>query len=222
MDGAESFGASEAAHSDFFVLFGSGGAGGEVFGDKDSHPFGDEAGSGDEFEEFAEPASAVPGFFVEFAFGGGEWRFVRFFAAGDEFPEELTGGVAVLADHEDVAIGEDGHDHDGARVSDDVALGFDAGGFDDQVATDTEDTALVEHFGGEYARFSSLQNSPFRTERTGTTSSTENLASPHVKTPRGLPKIKCKSSCAACGKREAANILQADAKQRYGNQHDYS
>jgi len=78
---------------------------------------------------------------------------MRFFAAGDEFPEELAGGVAILANHEDVPIGEDGHDHDGAGVSDDVAMGFDAGGFDDQVAADAEDAALVEGFGGENFRF---------------------------------------------------------------------
>jgi len=153
VDGAQDFGPSEAAHGDFFVLFGSGRAGGEVFGEEDGHPLGDEAGSGDELKKLTEAACAVAGFFVELAFGRGERGFVRFFAAGDEFPEELAGGVAILANHEDVAIGEDGHDHDGAGVSDDVAMGFDAGGFDDQVAADAEDAALVEGFGGENFRF---------------------------------------------------------------------
>ncbi len=160
VNGTENFCASEAAHGDFFVFFGSGGAGGEAFGDEDGHPFGDEAGSGNEPEEFAEAAGAVAGFLVKFAFGGGEGRFVRFFAAGDEFPEELAGGVAILANHEDIAIGEDGHDHDGAGMGDDVTLGFDAGGLDNQVAADTEDPALVEGFGGEDTRSLVLFSGP--------------------------------------------------------------
>src|ERR1700683_1074650 len=148
VDGAEDFFAGEAAHGDFFVFFGGGGAGGKAFGNEDGHPLGDEAGSGDEGEKFAEAARFVAGFFVELAFGGSEGRFVRFFAAGDEFPEELVNGVAVLANHEDVAIGEDGHGDNGARVSDDVTMGLDAGGFDDEVATNAEDAALIEGFGG--------------------------------------------------------------------------
>jgi hypothetical protein len=70
----------------------------------------------------------------------------------------LSGGVAILALHDDervaLAFGiVDGEDDDRAVVADDVAGGLDSVGLDDVVAEDLEERALIlkggrEDFGG--------------------------------------------------------------------------
>ena len=150
----------ERGHMEFdlFVVFGRGLAEGEVFGEQDVHGFGEEAGAGEVLDVAGPFFGAVAGLFDELAFGGGDELFAGFDAASGEFEEELTGGVAVLADEQDagvggVGFGVDGEDDDGVVVADDVAFGADAAGFDDFVGGDVEDFAFVDGFGGEGAGF---------------------------------------------------------------------
>ena len=143
---------------DALVVFRGGLAEGEVFGEEDVHGFGEEAGAGEVFDVLRPLFGAVASLFDELAFGGGDELFAGFDAASGEFEEELAGGVAVLADEEDVGVGGvgfsvDGEDDDGAVVADDVACGVDAAGFGDFVAGDEEDFALVDGLRGEGASF---------------------------------------------------------------------
>jgi len=69
-------------------------------------------------------------------------------AAGDEFPEIASHGMAILADKEQAAVVEDGKDDDGAVVDDEVARGADAAGLDDRVAANVENAAAEKSFTG--------------------------------------------------------------------------
>jgi hypothetical protein len=66
---------------------------------------------------------------------------VFFAMPSDEFPHISLGCVAILADQQDAAVGEDGkHDH-GAGVNDHLADGLDAAGLEDVVAVEGKDSA---------------------------------------------------------------------------------
>ena len=77
----------------------------DVAGEVDLHPFAEEAGAGEVFGEEGPAFGAVAGLFDHLALGGGEGGFAGLDAAGGEFEEELAGGVAVLADEDDVGVG---------------------------------------------------------------------------------------------------------------------
>ena len=124
------------------------GAGAKIACDVNDHAFADEAGSGEEVENFLPAARGVAGLFEEFSFRAGERMLAGFDAAGDEFPEIASYGMAILADEEQAAVVEDGKDDDGAVVDDEVARGADAAGLDDRVAANAEDAAAEESFGG--------------------------------------------------------------------------
>src|SRR5579863_8746022 len=72
--------------------------------------------------------------------------FVGLLVAGDELPQELPGGVAILADEDEAAVGEHGKHDDRTGVDDDFAHGLDAAGLDDSVASQGEDAALEQDF----------------------------------------------------------------------------
>lgn len=111
-DAALDFGESEDARGDAFVGFLLGDARFQALGEKDHHVFFEEAGGGEEIEDGAHAAGGVARFFEEFAVSAVEEVFAIVFAAGDEFPEELFSGVAVLANHEDTSVWENGEDND--------------------------------------------------------------------------------------------------------------
>ncbi len=79
-------------------------AGDEAFGQEDLHGFTEEAGAGVVLDEGLPLFGAVAGFFFEFALGSGEGIFAGFELARGQFPEELIGGVAVLALDDDPGI----------------------------------------------------------------------------------------------------------------------
>ena len=135
---------------------GCGGAGGDVFGEVDLHPLAEEAGAGVVAGEEGPLAGAEAGLFDHLALGGGEGSLAGLDASGGEFEEVLAGGVAVLADEDDVGVawlefagGIDGEDDDGAVVVDDVAGDDGAVGLFHFVGGDVEDFALVGDLGGE-------------------------------------------------------------------------
>jgi len=149
VDEAKDLGERGHVDLDFFVVFGSGFAQGEVFGEEDVHGFGEEAGAGEVLDVLGPLFGAVAGFFDELAFGGRDELFAGLDAAGGELEKELAGGVAILADEQDVGVfgvgfGVDGEDDDGAVVADDVAGGADAAGLGDIVCGDPEDAAFVD------------------------------------------------------------------------------
>jgi len=150
----EEFGERDVEEIDFFVEFGLGDSGFEVFGEVDLHGLGDEAGTGKVADEAGPFAGAEAGLFDELAFGGGEGSFAGIDGAGGEFEEILGGGVAVLALDEDEGVGGirggvDGEDDDGAIVADDVAGSGDAVGFGDFVGGDGEDFSFEGYLRGE-------------------------------------------------------------------------
>lgn len=124
-------------------------AGGESGGAEGDHALADEAGSGENVHHFHEFFRAVAGFFGEFAAGACERAFAGLHASGDDFKKIIANGVAILADHDDAAVAEDGQQDDGAAVGDDVARGFDAAGLDDDVLADSENFAGIENFAGK-------------------------------------------------------------------------
>jgi len=151
VDEAKDLGERGHADLDLFVVFGSGFAQGEVFGEQDVHGFGKEAGAGEVLDVLGPLFGAVTGFFDELAFGGGDELFAGLDAASGELEKELAGGVAILADEQDVGVfgvglGIDGEDDDGAVVADDVAGGANAAGLGDLVGGDPEDAAFVDGF----------------------------------------------------------------------------
>ena len=133
-----------------FVGFGMGMALAEALGCEDVHGFLDEARGWIEVQELFVAAGGVAGFFGEFAAGGGYRLFTAVDAAGYQLPQVLGGGVAVLADEQDAAVVENGEDYYGARVDDNVASDFQAAGFDEVVAADVKDRAVIEGLLVEY------------------------------------------------------------------------
>lgn len=139
----------EGANGDAFVGFGMRRAGAKIARDVNDHAFADEAGGGEEVENFLPAARGVAGFFEEFALRAEERQLARLDASGDEFPKIASHGMAILADEEQTAVVEDGKDDDGAVVDDEVAGGADSAGLDDRVAPDAEDAAAEESLGGD-------------------------------------------------------------------------
>jgi hypothetical protein len=158
VDQAQDFRERYEVEVDALVFFGLGVAEGEAFGEKDLHPLAEEARAGEVANERGPLLGAVPSFFDELAFGGGEAAFVAVDLAGGKFPEILSGGVAVLALHDDKRVAlafrvVDSEDDDRAVVADDVAGRLDSVGLNDVIAENLEKRALVfqnrgEDFGG--------------------------------------------------------------------------
>jgi hypothetical protein len=144
---------------DVLVFLRVGGALFDISGQIDLHRFAEEAGAGEVFGKRCPAFGAEAGLFDHLALRGGEWSFIGLNAPGRKFEEELAGGVAVLANEDEIGIfGIDGlvyrKDDDGAVVADDVA-GVRGGGtgFDDLVGVDGEDGAFVREFGGDEGGF---------------------------------------------------------------------
>ena len=87
---------------------------------------------------------AKPRFFDEFAGGGPAGVFSLLYAASHQFPEELAGGMAVLADKKDAAVRQEGQDNYGPGMGNDFASGTDAPGFYNFIAANAEDRAFVD------------------------------------------------------------------------------
>ncbi len=103
-DEGEGFGERDAQDFDVFVFLRLGDAGANVAGEVDLHPFAEEAGAGEVFGEEGPLFRAISGLFDHLAFCAGEGRFSGIEAAGGELEEELAGGVAVLALHDDDGV----------------------------------------------------------------------------------------------------------------------
>ena len=137
---------------DVLVFLGVRGALAEVAGEVDLHGFTEEAGAGVVLGERCPSFGAEAGLFDHLALGGGEGGFFGLNASGREFEEELAGGVAILADEDEVRVlGVDGlvygEDDDGAAVTNDVAgVGSGGTGLDDLVGVDGKDGAFVGEF----------------------------------------------------------------------------
>jgi hypothetical protein len=158
VDEAEDFGERSHVDLDLLVVLGGSLAESEIFGEKDGHGFCEEAGAGIVIGVFRPLFGAIASLFDEFALAGGKEFFAGFDAARRKFEEDLAGGVAVLADEEDVGVGGvgfgvDSEDDDGAVVADDVATAGDAAGLNDLVAGDPEGFALVDGLGGKSFAF---------------------------------------------------------------------
>jgi hypothetical protein len=126
---------------DAFVVFRRCLAFAQIARGEQRHGFIHEAGSG-----------VVAGLFGEFTLGGGERIFAFIDASGGQLPEFTVGGVAVLADEQDGGLGAalvDGEDDDGSWVADDFTADANAGGLDDLVADQGEDSRGVQDCGGE-------------------------------------------------------------------------
>lgn len=139
---AQEFGELEAARFDAFVVFGMSLAYGYAGGEEDPHDFGGDAGGGEELHDFAPVARFAAGLFGEFAACSRSQPFFRFDVAGDQFPQEFSGGVTVLAHQQDGAILENGEDDDGAVVNQDLANGGYAAWLGNLVFAKVEDFAL--------------------------------------------------------------------------------
>lgn len=146
---------------DVLVFLRVGGALLDVAGEIDLHGFAEEAGAGVVLCQRSPAFGAEAGLFDHLALGGGQGGFLRFDAPGGKLEEELSGGVAVLADEDEIGIfGIDGlvycKNDDGAVVADDVAAMCRIGaGFDDFVGVNGEDIAFIGEPGGDQGRFAS-------------------------------------------------------------------
>jgi len=152
IDEAEDFGEWDEINLQALIGLWLGFAGCETFGEKDLHPFAEEAGAGVVAGELCPFFGTESGFFDELALGGGEALFVAIDFSGRNFIEVLGGGVAVLTLDDDERIlltlrVVDGEDDDGAVVPDDVALDGREAGLEDLVLVDAEERPLVGHFG---------------------------------------------------------------------------
>ena len=136
----------EGANGDALVGFGMRGAGAKIARDVNDHAFADEAGSGEEVENFLPTSRRVAGFFEKFAFRARKRPLARLDASGDEFPEIPSDGMAILANEQQAAVVENWQDDDGTVVNDDVARGADSSGLDDRVAANVEDASAEENF----------------------------------------------------------------------------
>ena len=136
----------EGFHGDFFVFFGLGFAQSQIFGEKNVHALFEKTGRGKNIEENVETFRAIAGFFNQLASSGAARIFTFVDATGDEFPEELTSGMAILANHHYASIGQRGKNDYGARVGDDFARDAQAARLDNFIPAKTEDRPLVNHF----------------------------------------------------------------------------
>jgi len=131
------------------VFFRLGLAWSEIFGEKNVHALFEKAGCGKNVEENVETLGAVTGFFNELAGGGAAGVFAIVDTAGNEFPEKLTCSVAVLANHQNAAIGQRGENYHGAGMRNNFARNAQAARLDDFIAANAEDRALVNYFAAE-------------------------------------------------------------------------
>jgi hypothetical protein len=138
---------SFAGNSLVFLWFGF--AESQIFGEKNVHPLFEKTGCGENVEEDVEALGAVAGFFNQFAGSGTAGIFAFVDSAGDEFPEELPSGVAILSNHDNSSIRQCGEDDDRAGVRDEFACDAQAAGLDNFVAAKSEDRTLVNHFAAE-------------------------------------------------------------------------
>lgn len=121
-------------------------AGFEVSGEEDIHFLAEESGAGVESSEFLPGAGAVAGFFDEFAFGGLERSLPGVDFAGGEFPDDVAGGEAVLADEEDAAFFVEGDDAGCSGGFDQEAVDLLAVAVDDVIVGDLEERGIEQEF----------------------------------------------------------------------------
>jgi hypothetical protein len=112
---------------------------------------GKKAGRWKNIKEDAEAAGTVAGLFEEFASGGAAGRFAGLHASGNEFPEELAGGVTILADEENAPVGKKRQNDDGTGMDDQVESVAVASRLNDAVATNGKDAARENGFAAENA-----------------------------------------------------------------------
>ena len=111
------------------------------------HPLPDKTRAGVVAHQTLPFLCAIPGLFDQFAFRGGQRLFAGFDAAGGQFQQVFTSGMAILAFENDKRVGGvgavvHGKHNDGTVVPDDVARGTNAIGLLHVVRVDGEDTAL--------------------------------------------------------------------------------
>jgi two-component system, LytTR family, response regulator LytT len=129
-----------------FVFLRLGFAGSQIFGEKNVHALFEKTWRGKNVEEDVETFCAVAGFFDQFAGSGAAGIFAIVDAACDEFPQELSRRVAILANQENPAVGQRGKNHHGPWVRDHFARDAQSAGLDDFIAANAEDRAFVNHF----------------------------------------------------------------------------
>lgn len=130
------------------------GAGAKIARDVNHHSLADEAGSGEEVENFSPAARGVARLFKEFALRSGKRTLARLDASGDEFPQIASNGMAILANEQQTPVIKNGKNNDGAVVHDDIARGADAARLDDRVAANVEDASAEKSFAGNDFRAS--------------------------------------------------------------------
>ncbi len=126
------------------------------FGQQDGHCLREEAGAGIVVRMPGPAFGPVAGLLDQLALAGGNQLLAWLNTAGRQLQQELSGGVAILADQEDAGVlrvrfGIDGEDDYGAVVADDVAGGRYAAGLLYFVVRYPEDVALIDGFGGDRA-----------------------------------------------------------------------
>src|SRR6267143_4292159 len=121
-------GASEGARNDFLVHLGPRISTGKFLSEENIHSFLKKSRRRKNVQENAEMFGAKPRFFDEFAGGGPAGVFSLLYAASHQFPEELSGGMAVLAEKKDAAVRQEGQDNYGPGMGDDFTSGADAPG----------------------------------------------------------------------------------------------
>lgn len=148
------FSESENAGVDALVFLGARHAFFQAFRKKNRHMFFEEAWGGEQIHQFAHSLRGVTGFLGELAVRALEESFAIVFSPCDQFPEELLGGVAILANHQDAAIGKDRQHDYRAWMRDQLARCLQACGFDNFVAPHGEDGARVNDLTAQHSRFS--------------------------------------------------------------------
>jgi two-component system response regulator LytT len=143
------FAVREGFAGNSLVFFRLGLAWSQVFGEKNVHALFEKTRRGKNIQKNVETLGAVAGFFDQFTSGGAARIFAVVDATGDEFPEKLPRGMAILSNHDNASIGQRGKNDDGAGVCDDFARDAQAARLDDFIAANAEDRAFVNYFAAE-------------------------------------------------------------------------
>ena len=139
----------ECSRSDFLIIFRPGGSRDKSLSRKDPHPFIDKTGRGDNVQQLAETPCCVPGFLGKFPARGYSRRFMRFLASGNKLPQEVSHGMAVLADQKHAAVRKDWQHDYGSGVYNHIANRANTAWFDYRVAPHTEDPARINQLASQ-------------------------------------------------------------------------
>src|SRR6266849_9509582 len=132
------------AGNTFLILFGFGNSGCQPFRQKDEHALLQKPWGGKAVQEDSKFPGAVPGFLAQLACGGLARAFARIDPARHQFPEILPRGMAILPNHQDTPVRQNGEHDDGAWVRNDFARCTHAAGLNDFVPANSEYFPLID------------------------------------------------------------------------------